>query len=85
MANGFVRTALQRPSKLEQRADTELNRWSVLIGALVIAIWAAAVWFLSPKGETQMYADTSLPRNLKQRKTMYSWRKPIEENNRRGQ
>ncbi|KAF2684345.1 hypothetical protein K458DRAFT_302588, partial [Lentithecium fluviatile CBS 122367] len=29
------------------------NSWAPFIGAIVVAIFCAAAWFLSPKGETQ--------------------------------
>lgn len=35
------------------------NGWAPFIGAIVVAVFMAAAWFLAPKGENQTYA---LPR-----------------------
>jgi hypothetical protein len=35
---------------------TMANGWAPFIGAIVVAVFMAAAWFLSPKGENQTYA-----------------------------
>lgn len=41
-------------------ALTMANGWSLIVGLIIIAVFSAASWFLSPKGETQTYVFSCL-------------------------
>lgn len=53
MANGYL--LLDKSGK--RIADYLVHRWSVIIGLVIIAVFSAAVYFLAPKGENQLYVS----------------------------